>query len=184
MGVICFQGGIVLNPPAWQNGNLGGWEAALPAGGDTVQLVAYAGKRSLVAGGALLFNFSAMATPTKGNYLHTETAKREHVSSQRRFAAFRCLSTVRHHRCLCSLKPWWCECSTISSDTTISLTASGSRTLQRTCIATLVRDETLSICLWLCSGSAGLIEQGWPANSSERDCPQGPQRSSCTSPTG
>ena len=75
-----------LAPPAWQNGNLGGWEAGLPSD-DTVALVAYAGKRTLEAGeaSALLFNFSLIATPTKGAYLHTETAKREHYRQFRHY---------------------------------------------------------------------------------------------------
>jgi hypothetical protein len=78
------KGGAPLAPPAWQNGNLGGWKAVLPAD-QTVQLVAYTGKQQLQAGASLLYNFSLVATPTKGDYLKTETAKREHYTQFRHF---------------------------------------------------------------------------------------------------
>ena len=73
-------------PPAWQNGNLGGWRAVTDAASDTVQLVAYTGKMTLQPSQPpLLYNFSLMATPTKGGYLHTLKAKREHYHQFRHY---------------------------------------------------------------------------------------------------
>ena len=76
--------GLASDPPAWQNGNLGGWKAVLTAP-DRIALVAYTGKMALKSGEARLFNVSMMATPTKGGYLHTETAKREHYHQFRHY---------------------------------------------------------------------------------------------------
>ena len=55
------------------------------AGGDTTELVAFTGNRTLQAGAPLLFNFSLMATPVKGAYLHSETGKREHYEQFRHY---------------------------------------------------------------------------------------------------
>ena len=69
--------------PTWANGNLGGWNVST-AGGDTA-LIAFSGNRTLTAGEPLLFNFSLMATPVKGAYLHSETGKREHYKQFRHY---------------------------------------------------------------------------------------------------
>jgi hypothetical protein len=83
-GVSKKGGPTSPNPfPTWANGNLGGWMAT--AGGDTTELVAFTGNRTLQAGAPLLFNFSLMATPVKGAYLHSETGKREHYEQFRHY---------------------------------------------------------------------------------------------------
>ena len=64
--------------PTWANGNRGGWGATVDNATHTVSLRGYTGKRSVLKGEPLLFNFSITPTPVKGAYLTSLKAKAEH----------------------------------------------------------------------------------------------------------
>lgn len=71
--------------PTWANGNRGGWSASVDNSTSTVSMTGYTGKRSILAGETLLFNFSIMPTPTKGAYLTSLKAKEEHYHQFRHY---------------------------------------------------------------------------------------------------
>ena len=74
------NGGTDLNPQTWANAGQGGIRVSFPA-----IINAYTGTHTLNQTTSMLFNFSMMATPTKGDYISSAEGKQEHYVKSRHF---------------------------------------------------------------------------------------------------
>ena len=80
--------GTAPTPKAWANGGRGGINVSMMSGAadsSMVNVAAYGGARMLNPGDDLIFNFSLLATPVKGDYTTTAVAKYEHYVKTRHF---------------------------------------------------------------------------------------------------